>query len=94
MSIVHRSLVHIHRTNVLRANGIRIIVTLTKVKVAVLTTHLIGLYHPLDGITNPKNKLMCFITTNFLQRGEGTSFKPGLVLPSSALFTADSLHFY
>jgi hypothetical protein len=27
----------------------------------------------------------------FLQREEGTSFKPGWVLPSSALFTADSL---
>ena len=34
----------------------------------------IGLYHPLYGITNPKHKLMCFLTTNFLQSDEGTSF--------------------
>jgi hypothetical protein len=36
--------------------------------------HPIGLYHPLDGITNPKYKLLCSLTTNFLQREEGTSF--------------------
>jgi hypothetical protein len=30
-------------------------------------------YHPLDGIRNPKDKLMCFLTT-ILQREEGTSF--------------------
>jgi hypothetical protein len=34
----------------------------------------IGLYHPLDDITNPKYKLLHFLTTNFLQREEGTSF--------------------
>ncbi len=34
-----------------------------------------GLDHPLDGITNPKYKLLHFLTTNFfLQREEGTSF--------------------
>jgi hypothetical protein len=31
-----------------------------------------GLDHPLDGITNPKNKLLHFLTTKFfLQREEG-----------------------
>jgi hypothetical protein len=33
-----------------------------------------GLYRPLDGITNPKNKLLRFLTTKFLQREEGASF--------------------
>jgi hypothetical protein len=51
----------------------------------------IGLYHPLDGITNPKYKLLLFITANFLQRKVGTIFNRDKVLPSSALFTADSL---
>ncbi len=32
------------------------------------------LYHALDGVTNPKKKFMHFLTTNFLQREEGTSF--------------------
>jgi hypothetical protein len=27
---------------------------------------LIGLYHPLDGVTNPKYRLLCFLTTKFL----------------------------
>jgi hypothetical protein len=35
---------------------------------------LIGLHHPLVDITNPKYKLLHFLTTNFLQREEGTSF--------------------
>jgi hypothetical protein len=26
---------------------------------------LIGLYHPLDGVTNPKYKLLHFLTTTF-----------------------------
>jgi hypothetical protein len=34
----------------------------------------IELYHPLDGITNPNYKFLCFETTNFLQRENGTSF--------------------
>jgi hypothetical protein len=34
----------------------------------------IGLYYPLDGITNHKEKLMQFLTTKLLQREEGTSF--------------------
>jgi hypothetical protein len=39
-------------------------------------THLIGLHHQLDGITNPEYKLMCFIQlSNFLQIEEGTSFE-------------------
>jgi hypothetical protein len=39
---------------------------------------LIGLHHPLDGVTNPEYKLLCFIQlTNFLQREEGTSFLQG-----------------
>jgi hypothetical protein len=52
---------------------------------------VIGLYHPLDGVTNPKYKLPCFLKTIFLQREEGTSFKPRYVLPSSTLFMGDSL---
>ncbi len=36
--------------------------------------HPIGLYHPLDGVTNPKYKLLHFLTTNFWKREEGTSF--------------------
>jgi hypothetical protein len=32
---------------------------------------LIGLHHPLHGITNPKYKLLCFLTTIFLQREKG-----------------------
>jgi hypothetical protein len=43
----------------------------------------IGLYHPLDGITNPKNKLLCFFTTNFLKREEGTSLFMAVSLPLS-----------
>jgi len=40
--------------------------------------HLIGLHYPLDGVTNPEYKLLHFIQlTNFLQREEGSSFKPG-----------------
>ncbi len=39
---------------------------------------------PTDGITNPKYKLMN-------KREEATSLYPGYVLPSIALFTADSL---
>ncbi len=35
---------------------------------------LMGLYHPLDGITNPKYKLLRFLTTIFLQREKVTSF--------------------
>ncbi len=30
--------------------------------------------HPLDGITNPKYKLLCFLTANFLQSEVGSSF--------------------
>ena len=53
---------------------------------------LIGLYHPLDVVTNPKYKLFHFLTsTFFLQREKGTSYLAGWVLPSSALFMADSL---
>jgi hypothetical protein len=35
---------------------------------------LIGHYHQLDGVTNPKYKLLLFLTTNSLQTEEGTSF--------------------
>ncbi len=37
---------------------------------------LIGLHHPLDGMTNPEYMLLRFIqlTNVFLQREEGTSF--------------------
>jgi hypothetical protein len=36
---------------------------------------LMGLHHPLVGITNPKYKLLCFIKTKKnLQREERTSF--------------------
>ncbi len=56
--------------------------------------YTIGLYHPLHGVTNPKYKLFYSLTTKFFsQREEGTSFWPRQVLPSSALFTVDSLPF-
>ncbi len=36
---------------------------------------LTGLYRPLDGITNPKYKLLHLLTTNFFSpKEEGTSF--------------------
>ncbi len=36
---------------------------------------IIGLHHSPDGITNPKYKLLCFVTTKFfLQREERTNF--------------------
>jgi hypothetical protein len=42
---------------------------------AVIIISLMGLYHPLDGITNPMYKLLCLLTTKcLLQREEGTSF--------------------
>jgi hypothetical protein len=41
-----------------------------------LFTVAIGLYRPLDGVTDPKYKQLHFLTTiHFLQR-EGTSFLP------------------
>ncbi len=46
---------------------------------------------PLDGVTNPNDKLLDFLTTIFLQSEEGTSFQLEKVLSSSALFMADSL---
>jgi hypothetical protein len=36
--------------------------------------HSIGLHHPLDGATNPKYKLLHFLTANFWNREEGPSF--------------------
>jgi hypothetical protein len=36
--------------------------------------NVLGLYHPLDGINNPKYNLLHFLTTNFLHREEGSSF--------------------
>jgi hypothetical protein len=30
--------------------------------------HSIGLYHPLDGVTNPRYTLLCFLTTNFFYK--------------------------
>jgi hypothetical protein len=37
----------------------------------------IGLYHPLDSITNLKYKLLCFLTPNKKIIKKGTSFYPG-----------------
>ncbi len=37
----------------------------------------IGLYHAPNGVTNPKYKLLHFLTTNFLQIEEGTNFWMG-----------------
>jgi hypothetical protein len=34
----------------------------------------LGLYPPLDGITNPKYKLMCFLAPNKKIKEKGTSF--------------------
>ncbi len=63
--------------------------------VAYFDMKLIGLHHPLDGLTNPEYKLLRFIQlTIFLQREEGTSFLLGEVLPPNALFTVDPLPFY
>ncbi len=42
-----------------------------------LSIESIRLYHPLDGVTNPKYKLLYFLTALILQREEGTSFLPG-----------------
>jgi len=36
--------------------------------------YTIGLYQPLDGFTNPKCKLLDFLTTNFFFKREGTNF--------------------
>jgi hypothetical protein len=36
--------------------------------------HLIGLFHPLDGITNPKDMSLRFLTTKFLAKKEGINF--------------------
>ncbi len=48
----------------------------------------------LDGVTNAKYKLLRFIQlTIFLQKEEGTSLLPGLVLQSNTLFMADPLPF-
>ncbi len=44
---------------------------------AVIIINLMGLYHPLDGITTPKYKLCLLTTKCLLQREEGTSFKLG-----------------
>jgi hypothetical protein len=51
-----------------------------------------GLYHPLDGVTNLKYKLLYFLTPNKKNfKEKGASFKPGQMLPPSNLFTDDSL---
>jgi hypothetical protein len=31
----------------------------------------IGLHHPLDGVTNPENKLLCFIQLTFFSKRRG-----------------------
>ncbi len=33
---------------------------------AVFVMNVIGLHHPLDGVTNPKNKMLNFIQPTFL----------------------------
>jgi hypothetical protein len=51
-----------------------------------------GLYHPLDGVTNLKYKLLYYLTPiKKIQEKGVTSFKPGQLLASSNLFTVDSL---
>ncbi len=35
----------------------------------------IGLHHPLDGVTNPKNKLLCFIQLTFFKKESALAFK-------------------
>jgi hypothetical protein len=37
---------------------------------AVIIINLMGLYHPLDGITNPMYKLLCLLTTKCLLQRE------------------------
>jgi hypothetical protein len=51
----------------------------------------IELNHPLDGVTNPKYKLLCFLSTIFFYKEKKALFLIGMVLPSNALFTADAL---
>jgi hypothetical protein len=34
----------------------------------IINKHAIGLYHPIDGVTSLKYKLLCSITTNFFQK--------------------------
>jgi hypothetical protein len=49
------------------------------------------LFHPPDGSTSPKYKLLCFKPPKFiLLNTEYTSFSLGYVLPSSALFMVAS----
>ncbi len=53
---------------------------------------LIGLQHPLDGVTNPKYKLFHFIQlTKFFAKRRRHQLLAGIGAASSALFTADSL---
>jgi hypothetical protein len=59
--------------------------------ICTVSTFLIGLYHPLDGVTNHKYKLLHFLTIFFYKEKNPLAFK--WVLPSSALITADSLPF-
>jgi hypothetical protein len=42
--------------------------------VGVITCNAIGLYRPLDGITNPKYKLLHFLTTNCFCREKALAF--------------------
>ncbi len=50
-----------------------------------------GLYHPIDGATNHKYKLLYFLTPNKKIQEKGTGFLLGQMLPSSDLFTVDYL---
>jgi hypothetical protein len=44
---------------------------------------IIGLYHPLDGITNPNYNLMCFLTTKKLLRNEEGTTRIGAAIQPS-----------
>jgi hypothetical protein len=50
-----------------------LIKALTLKKYLYLFPLLIGLYHPLDGVTNAKYKLFHFLTNISLEREEGTN---------------------
>ncbi len=62
--------------NLLNATLLRVtLLGVILISVIILSVTLLGVYHPLDGATNAKYKLLHFFTTNyFFQKDEDTSF--------------------
>ncbi len=46
----------------LRQDFSRVPITLSTITTSLVTLSIIGVYHPLDGVTNLKYKLLCFLT--------------------------------